>query len=169
VGYANLAADSTSPSPDPTFTTATLIERYDDASAGWLTVWIYRNDTTGAGMTTVDMHWDAGEVTYHSDGYCTSTAGAYQCRGGDFTRNTTTTDVTGVRVKLGANYSANVVVDDGTSYSAQPAMDLSPTTTALDQPATCTPMSLGGPTPGKVCSLYTSISTSKDGSVVHLQ
>jgi hypothetical protein len=170
LAYADLAADTVSPSSDPAFTTETLIQRYDDASAGWVNIRVYKNDSTGAGMTTIDVKWDAGEATYVSEGYCKSTVGAYQCRGGDYTRNPPPdTAVWGVKVALGKNYAASVVVDDGTAYSGQPSMDLTATTTSDVQPFSCTPMNLGGPTPGKVCSQSSSTTTVKSGSVFKIQ
>src|ERR1700682_338553 len=116
-------------------------------------------------MTTIDVKWDAGEATYVSEGYCKSTVGAYQCRGGDYTRNPPPdTTVWGLKVALGKNYAASVVVDDGTAYSGQPSMDLTATTTSDVQPFSCTPMNLGGPTPGKVCSQSSTTTPLKSGS-----
>jgi hypothetical protein len=152
VGYSNLPADSTSPSTDPAYTTMSLIERYDDTTKGWLWVRIYKNAATGAGLTTVDWSWDAGEATYHSDGFCKSTAGGYTCVNGDYTLNFNNTAATGARVALAANYAANVAVDDGTTYSAKPSMDLVSTSYSSGQPLTCQRQSLGGPGMGKICT-----------------
>lgn len=167
--YTDLSADSVAASLDPAYTTATLIQRYDEATAGWLTIWVYKNDSTGAGMTTIDVKWDAGEATYLSEGYCKSTAGAYHCRGGDYTRNTTTTDAWGVKLALGKNYAASLLVDDGTAYSAQPSLNLKTTTTSDVQPFSCTPMSPGVPNSGKVCGQSSTSTTVKSGSVYKIQ
>lgn len=169
VGYSNLAADSTSPSTDPAYTTTSLIQRYDSTTKGWLTIQIYRNAATGAGLTTVDWSWDAGDATYHSDGYCKSTAGGYRCIGGDYTVNFNNTSTTGLRVALGSNYAANVAVDDGTNYSAQPSMDLASTTSSTSQPLTCQRLNVGGPGMGKICSQSSTTSTTRSGSAARLQ
>jgi hypothetical protein len=170
VNYSGLAADSTSPSTDPAYTTVSLIQRYDDTTQGWMTLQIYKNAATGAGLTTVDWSWDAGDVTYHSDGYCKSTAGGYRCVGGDYTLNFNNTATSGVRVALAANYSANVAVDDGTAYSAQPSMDLVSTpSTSTSQPLTCVRQPTGGPGMGKICTQSSTTSTSKSGNTARLQ
>jgi hypothetical protein len=169
VNYSNLGADSTSPSTDPTYTTVSLIQRYDDTTKGWMTVQIYTNAATGAGLTTVDWSWDAGDVTYHSDGYCKSTVGGYRCIGGDYTLNFNNTATSGVRVALAANYSANVAVDDGTTYSAQPSMDLVSTTASASQPLTCQRQPVGGPGMGKICTQSSTTSTTKSGNAARLQ
>lgn len=162
VSYAGVPADSSGPSTDPAYTTTTLIERYDDLTKGWMNVAIYKNDATGAGMTTIDWHWDAGEVTYHSESTCTLSV--FKCPPGSYTDNTK-----GKQVHLASNYSANVVVDDGTAYPAQPSFDLTVTTTSDKPPFSCSPSSFGGPTPGKLCTQSTSSYTSKSGSVVKAQ
>jgi hypothetical protein len=169
VGYLNLAADSTSASTDPAYTTMSLIQRYDDTTKGWLAVRIYTNAATGAGLTTVDWSWDAGDATYHSDGYCKSTAGGYTCKGGDYTLNVTSTTTTGARVALASNYAANVAVDDGTTYSAQSSMDLISATYATSQPLTCVRQNTGGPYMGKICTQSSRTTTTKNGSAVRLQ
>jgi hypothetical protein len=177
ISFQNLLADSTKP-VDPTdpkaafYTSVTTILRTDAVSFGNLNVKIYKNANTGAATTNVEWSWPAGAVTYHSDGYC-STAGGYLCVGGDYTPNTPGHSITqtfpmegyGPLVALKANYVASVVVDDGTSYSASPSMDLVPTAPRppTTYPAVCT---LTWP---KSCTQTSRTSTGKSGNAVLLQ
>ena len=118
----NVSADFTAPSPYPAFTTESCIQRLDSVTGGWLLLCSYLNANTGVGSTTVHVRWDAGAATYHSDGYCHSVVGGYQCSGGNYTFNTSSAN--GTLVTFGANYAADVLVDDGTAYQAHPAMAL---------------------------------------------
>jgi hypothetical protein len=143
---------------------------WDAASGGTVMIARYINDTTGAGLTTIDVRFTAGQATYTSDSYCKSLAGVVQCFGGDWLlgqRAVTTVTPWGAKVKLGATYAANVVVDDGTAYTAQPKISLAPQT--MNPPATtitCFPQSFGAPTMGKYCSQSSTTLVSRDGSVV---
>jgi hypothetical protein len=168
VNYTNLAADRTIASDNAAYTTMSLIQRYDDTTKGWMTVRVYKSAATGAGLTTVDWSWDAGDATYHSDGYCKSSS-IYTCVGGDYTLNFNNTTTTGVRLALASNYAANVTVDDGTAYTAQPSMDLLTTSSTSSQPQTCVRQNTGGPGMGKICTLSSVTSTSKGGSAARFQ
>lgn len=168
VNFSNLAADATTASDNALYTTMSVIQRYDDTTKGWMTVRVYRNAATGDGLTTVDWAWDAGDATYHSDGYCKSSS-IYTCIGGDYTLNRTTTTTTGLRVALAANYAANVAVDDGTQYTAQPSMDLVSTSASRSSPTVCVRQNTGGPGMGKICTTSSITSTSRSGSASKLQ
>jgi hypothetical protein len=166
LAYTDLAADAVAPSDDAAYTTMTLIQRYEAATGLFLNIRVYKNDSTGAVSTSIDVKWDAGEATYVSEGYCHSTVGGYTCRGGDYTLNPPPeTFVWGAKVALGKNYAASVVLDDGTAYSVQPSMDLTSTTTSNVEPFSCTPMILVTGTMGKVCSQSSSTTTMKSGYV----
>jgi len=176
VSFQNLVA-SPKPSSDPAYTTVTTISQTDATAGGLLTIQIYKNTSTGAGATLIDWYWDAGVVTYHSEGYCKSTVGGYTCVGGDYTPNTPGHSYTspgtpwgnGPRVTLASNYVANVVVDDGTSYSARPSMDLVSTPPSTTTSQSCVPANLGGPRLGQICTVRTRTVTQKNGSAVLMQ
>jgi hypothetical protein len=167
LSYSNLSA-APSPSYNPTYPTLNLMCNWDAASGGMVILARYANDTTGAGLTTIDVSFTAGQVTYTGDSYCKSLAGVFQCYGGDWVSNPKTTAYApwGVKVKLGATYTANVVVDDGTAYTAQPKISLVPRTITSNPPASCYPQNFGAPTVGKSCYQFTSTMVSRDGSVV---
>ena len=165
LSYADVAADTTSASSDPAFTTESVIQRFDTATSGWMTLHRYLNESTGLGVTTVDWSWDAGETTYHSDGYCKSTVGGFQCSGGDYTVNTTSASGSGgPKVALASDYAADVQVNDGTCYSAQPSMALTPSSQVDNPPTTCDPQEFTPGTPGQVCYQSSTTTTGKDGS-----
>jgi hypothetical protein len=177
VTFQNLVAGPPQALVDPIYTTVSTISASDAVAGGLLTIQIYKNASTGAGMTLIDWFWDAGVVTYHSEGYCKSTVGGYTCVGGDYTPNTPGHSFTGTgtpwgngpRVTLASNYLANVVVDDGTSYSARPSMDLVSTPPSTTTSQSCSPANLGGPTWGQVCTVRTRTVTQKSGSAVLMQ
>jgi hypothetical protein len=168
LSFTDVAADSTGPSGNAAYTTESLIQRYDAATAGWLLIHRYENANTGAGSTTIDVTWYAGLVTYHSDSFC-SVATGYKCWPGAYTRNTTTPTPDprgGPLVKLGSGYAADVVLDDGTAYSAHPNMTLVPLRQSYNSPASCFALNYGGATPGKMCMQSTSLLVAKSGNDV---
>jgi hypothetical protein len=128
--YTNVAAADAAnscASGDPAFPVMNTISLFDDASNGSLTVRVYSNPETGAGRTTVDMLFSYADATYVSAGYCSSLAdSAGRCTAGDFLLTQPPSTV-GTKLAIGSTYSANVVVDDGTAYSAQPSMQLTAT------------------------------------------
>ena len=132
-GYVTPEGNATScASGDPAFPVLTTITINDDASNGQVLLRVYQNPDTGAGRTTVDVSWSYSDALYVSSGYCNSVAAtSFGCTAGDFVI-TTPLGTAGVKLALGSNYSANVVVDDGTAYTAQPNMQL--TTTHQVQP-----------------------------------
>jgi hypothetical protein len=159
----NVAADFTAASTDPAFTTESCVQRFDSTSGNWLSLCRYLNETTGTGSTTVSVGWDAGAATYHSDGYCHSIVGGYQCRSGDFTRNTASGS--GTLVTFGANYAADVVVDDGTAYQAHPAMTLSLQVAKEAPPPMCNPAYFPPSTTlGRRCFSFTASVQMKSGA-----
>jgi len=119
------------PSSDPSFTTETTAVGFDDATGGAVLIKRYVSDSDpGKNRTTLDICFDAGDTTVYSDGYCHSTLGGYTCRGGDYTSkksNSTTPNGAAPRVTLGADYKADVVVQDAaTQYTAHPSFALTP-------------------------------------------
>jgi hypothetical protein len=159
--FTDVSADATMPSGDPAYTTESVIQRFDYASGGWLALHRYENTTTGAGCTTIDVHWDGGVATYASTEYCRAASG-FTCAGGDYTMNS----AWGAQVKLGAGYAADVVMDDGTAYAAHPSMALSPSPSSqsYSSPASCMPANFGGPTLGKTCTTYSGSVVAKEGT-----
>ena len=135
VNYLNVTPEGNATScasGDPAFPVLTTITINDDASNGQVLLRVYQNPDTGAGRTTVDVSWSYSDALYVSSGYCNSVAAtSFGCTAGDFVI-TTPLGTAGVKLALGSNYSANVVVDDGTAYTAQPNMQL--TTTHQVQP-----------------------------------
>jgi hypothetical protein len=148
VTFADVPADLVSAiAGDTTYDSVATILRADKATGCWFRMSRYSNSTTGAGVTNVGWSFYGGDVTYHSESYCTGVAGIFTCRGGDWTPNTpgvTTDSYTpwgDPTVNLGKTFRADAVVDDGTAYSAHPAMTLV-TTIGNSAPAsatTCSP------------------------------
>jgi hypothetical protein len=169
LSYTNVNADAGCLSDDPNFTTEHIVMRYDDASAGWLTLRVYQNDTTGAGKTTIEGGWDAGDVTYVTEGYCKSVGTTFQCAGGDWTQNDPASFASGAMATLGSSYAANIVVDDGTSYTGKPNMVLNTTHTSVPMMTSCFPVDFGGATPGQSCYSFASDTVARDGQDSHLQ
>jgi hypothetical protein len=134
-------------SGDPAFPVLTTITLFDAASNGQVILRVYQNPQTGAGKTTVDMTWSFADASYVSAGFCNSVASTtLGCTAGDWT-DSGSFGSTGLKLPLGSSYSANVVVDDGTAYTAQPSMQLTSTRTvqplsdpfcfSTDFPMTC--------------------------------
>ena len=161
--YSNLSPSMTLPSSPP-YTKVDILSAYDAASGGSVSIARYINDNTGAGLTTVYVAFDAGEVTYVSDYYCKALAGVVQCSGSDYSYNYSYS-YGGPKVKLGATYAAKVLVDDGTAYTAQPSFSFAPHNFTSNAPASCFPMNFGSST-GKICQQFTDITVSRDGSQV---
>jgi hypothetical protein len=153
LAYTNVTPDMTGCASDnPDYTTMSIATKFDDATSGWLTLRIYQNTNTGGGLTLVEGGWDAGEVTFVTQGYCNSVAGtSLQCSGGDWLSNPPQIISWGALASLGSMYGANFVVDDGTSYSVSPSIALNTTRTSIPVSTTCSPMDFGGSTPGKLC------------------
>jgi hypothetical protein len=168
LNYTNVAAsaDATScASGDPAFPVLTTITLNDDASNGQVLLRVYQNPQTGAGKTTVDMSFSYSDALYVSSGYCNSVAATtFMCTAGDFI-TTTPLGTVGQKLTLGNSYAANVVVDDGTAYTAQPAMTLNTTHTVqpLSEPfcfSTDFPMD---------CLQFADDNTAREGSDSKLQ
>jgi hypothetical protein len=170
LNFNNLNTTSSSVPSDPAYTHECNVTQYDEATAGWLTLRRYYNADTGKGLTTVDLGWDAGDVTYVSEAYCRSTVGGFQCDPGDYTINQSgLLGSSGIKVPLGSSYSADVVVDDGTAYSAHPSMQLTTSRSSTPLSGSCFPVDFGGPTSGKMCFQFSSDSLVRAGSDAHLQ
>jgi hypothetical protein len=154
--YTSMDADMVGcASDDPNYTTLAIANRFDDTTGGWVTMRVYQNASTGAGLTLVDGGWDAGEVTYVTTGYCNSVAGTYfQCGSGDWLQNPATTVSWGALASLGSTYSANLVVDDGNSYSVSPSFPLTTTTSSIPLSTTCSAADFGGASLGKICTTF---------------
>jgi hypothetical protein len=164
LAFADMAADSISALADPTYDSVATIVRSDSATGGWFTMRRYSNATTGAGVTNVSWNFFGGDVTYHSETYCNSVAGIFTCAGGDWTKNSSGGSSFGApTVSLGKTYGADAVVDDGTAYSAHPAMALVTTANTTAAPAYCRQVTLGGAL-CKVCQSQTASSTVVVGS-----
>lgn len=159
LSFTDVPADRTGRSWDPAFTTESVIERYDAASGAWLTIRRYENANTGAGTTTMDVSWYGGVVTYVSEYYCKAATG-YPCAGGDYTPNPQPPSAFGSpAVKLGANYAADVVLDDGTAYAAHPKMALVPMNQSSPASSYCFVMA-----PGKICQQFSASLIAKSGN-----
>ena len=172
LSYTNLYDDFTLPVSDPTldYTSISRLSGYDSVSGGTLTIWRYANATTGLGSTTIDVTYDAGEVTYHSDKYCKS-AGTFVCVGGDYVLNPadTTTPIAGKtapKVTFGRTYAADLVLDDGTAYSAHPTMALNPVTKNTSTPELCSPQAPALP---RNCFVIGNTTVGKSGSAALAQ
>src|SRR5258708_240873 len=147
LAFADLAADSTSASTLPAYDSVATIIRADSATGCWFTMNRYSNSTTGAGVTNVSWVFHGGDITYHSESYCTSVAPVLICRPGDWTLNspgaisTTPGPYLGPTVSLGKTYGADAVIDDGTASPAHPTMTLAATTanSAPASPVLCSP------------------------------
>jgi hypothetical protein len=90
----------------------------DSANSGRL-LCIHRSTDNG-GSTAITLMWNGTETTTWSVKTCSSIATG--CVGSDFTIG----PAKPMNVPLANDYSANVVLDDGTPYSAQPTMALTP-------------------------------------------
>ena len=148
--YTNLtAADGATgcASGDPAFPVLTTVATHDDASNGDVVLRVYQNPQTGAGKTTVDITFSYSDALYVSTGYCNSVAAtSLGCTPGDYVTSMPL-GTAGQKLSIGSSYSANVVVDDGTAYTAQPNMTLNTTHTvqplsdpfcfSTDFPMTC--------------------------------
>lgn len=163
--YANLSPSFTGASGNPAYPTLSILSGADAASGGQIQLFRYTNDTTGAGLTLVSVFYSAGDVTYVSKQYCQSTA--FNCVSGSYSTNTPFSSTP--RVKLGSTYTADLVLDDGTSYSAHPSLSLSPRTIAGGAPANCYPQNFGMGSMGKSCSLFSYSSSIRDGYDVRQQ
>src|SRR5919108_543974 len=96
---------------------------------------------------TVDITFSYSDALYVSTGYCNSVAAtSLGCTPGDYVTSMPL-GTAGQKLSIGSSYSANVVVDDGTAYTAQPNMTLNTTHTvqplsdpfcfSTDFPMTC--------------------------------
>jgi hypothetical protein len=168
LSYANLGADYTLPSLDPAYTTVSYASGYDSVSCGTLTIRRYANATTGVGLTTIDVSYDGGDVTYHSEKYCKSVAGAYTCTPGDYTVNPDRTEPLGPgygpKVKFGANYAADFLLDDGTVYKAHPSTTLTTSNSSWSVPRYCYPL-----TAPNTCRQINNTTVAKSGTDARLQ
>lgn len=154
VSFTDLVADSTLASVDPAYTSESVIQRNDDPTGRWLLIHRYENTNTGAGATTIDLMWMAGVVTYHSESSC-SGANGYTCTASDFNYNP---PASGTFVKLGSTYAADVVLDDGTAYSAHPSLALTPINQSSSAPMSCYVFNAS-----KSCWSYSSVVLGKMG------
>lgn len=151
LNYTDVPADFTQALVgDPNYDSMSLIIRFDRGSGGFFTVRRFANSAAGTGVTTLNVNFFGGEVTFHSDGYCHSVVGVFSCSSGDYSTNAG--GPFGAKmVKLGQNYAADVMVDDGTPYQGHPAMPLQTIVTTSGVPRSCTPMTVNGAS-SNVCS-----------------
>ena len=165
IAFSNLGADSSSPITDPKYDSVSLIARYDKATGGWFTVRRYSNAATGDGVTNLNFNFYGGDVTYHSEAYCRSVVGIFNCIGGDFTVNTTGSSAFGApKVSLVKTYAADMTLDDGTLYQAHPAIALQTINQANAQPPQCGQSSVNGAM-CKVCTSYTATMSVTSGTM----
>ena len=173
LNYTNVAADphaSGCESGDPVYPHLSTATINDLATSAQVIVRVYSNDV-GGGRTTIDFTWSFTEVTYVSTGFCNAVAGtSLQCTAGDWISDSGSFGATGVKLPLGSTYAANVVVDDGTAYSAQPSMQLTSTrnTQPLSDPF-CWDVDFGAASMGKTCMQFADDQVTRHGENSHLQ
>lgn len=168
LSFTDVAADNQGTIADPHYDSLTTVARFDAGSGGWFSLRRYQNTSTGLGVTNLTFSFYGGDVTYHSEGFCKSVAGIFSCAGGDYTVNTTTPGAIfgAPRVALGSNYSADVIVDDGTAYEAHPALPLSTVSRSVSAPAACYNSTVNG-TPSRVCMQSMTTTSVTTGSLVY--
>ena len=141
--YTNVNPDSVIDDSDGTTRfIAYNVSRYESSTGHYFNLSSTANIDLATGvrteMTSFSSNRQAGDVTYHSEGYERFWDGATG-EESFYTFNTTDLTLAGTRIPLGTNYGINISLtsSDGSVYTASPEVTLNPFDNSGQQPYVC--------------------------------
>ena len=130
---------------------------WGDASSGGACAYVYADSayasictqwSGSAGTTSISAFRDAGDVTYHSQGYENYWgwyfAPGQTFNGGYWVWNSTTDMPQGPQLHLGSTYTVDATLEAGNTWSAHTTFPLGAFTGSQSQPYTCNPFMTSG-------------------------